>query len=146
MANEPLGPRYHLNPPNAPILLPHETFLEYRDRVANEIIQYNEGFRRWRRRSQAARERYPFRWRRPLRGIYPEIPPLIPGFLPHAPQNWRHRLGINIAAARRAGANARRANQRRSLTGFLALRNAGRSTAANGFIAQELQDRIASFL
>lgn len=146
MANEPLGERLYLRPPLDPIVLPPESYLEYRDRVANEVSQFQTAFRRWRGRSLNLRTRNPFNWRRPLRGIYPQIPDLNPLFPAHAPQNWRHRLGTRIAEARRAGRAARSANQRRSLTAYLALRNAGRATGAQGLIPPEIENHIASFL
>lgn len=142
MANEPHGPSYWntLLPRygEARVPNPGETYPQYSDRVASEILEYNLRLNNWRRRPLALRRLHPFRGRRPLRGIYPDTPSINP-FVPwNSRQNWRNRLGSHIRLAKMRGARAR-VN--------MALRDRDVANGAQGrYIPPEIRTRIASFL
>jgi hypothetical protein len=115
--NDPRPPGYRVyGPPRPPLFQRGERLNEYRLRVANEIQHYNRQRRQWRRTTRSSlRNAFPMRYpRRPLRGIYPDIPARAGIVNPDGSyqiplsdrRNWRRVLGLGIRTRRRASVGA----------------------------------------
>ena len=156
--NDPRRPGYRIfTPPTPSVFQRAERYNEYLRRVRGEIRHYNTEHRRWRStRSLALRNAFPMRYpRRPLRGIYPDIPRRAGIQLPDGSwsiplsdrRNWRHMLGNRIAETRRRSVG--------SIFNLLQRRNVGRlprfcwrpgPLPGPVLIPPEIQNHIASFL